>query len=167
MDRFVQIIDRTNGNRIVTVIEILSPWSKGPGRLNTDYLRKLDDYAWGGVALVEIDLLRFPNRNRLPVGQKDLPSSKLAAYLTVIRRPWVPGQWTVYPMKLTERLPVIPIPLREEDREIALDLQAQIDRVYLEGGHDDIDYARPCDPPLEGGDAAWAEGLLKSAGLRK
>lgn len=167
MERFVQILDRDNGNRIVTVIEVLSPWNKGPGRLNNDYRKKIAEYGRGGVALVEIDLLRFPNRNRLPVGQKDLPANKVAPYLTVIRRPWVPGRWTVYPLKLRERLPVIPIPLRQEDREITLDLQSQIDRVYLEGGHDDINYSKPCDPPLEGEDAAWADQLLKSSGFRK
>src|SRR5438874_4914301 len=34
IDSFVQIIDASSGNRVITAIEILSPWNKGPGRLN-------------------------------------------------------------------------------------------------------------------------------------
>ena len=39
------------------VIEILSPWNKGAGRLNKDYRKKLEDYARAEVSVVEIDLL--------------------------------------------------------------------------------------------------------------
>jgi len=40
------------------------------------------------------------------------------------------------------------------DDEIGLELQAMIERVCVVGGHDDIDYKRPIDPPREGKDAA-------------
>jgi hypothetical protein len=33
IDRFIQIIDTTSGNRVVTAIEILSPWNKAQGLL--------------------------------------------------------------------------------------------------------------------------------------
>src|SRR4051812_35491605 len=56
IDRFLQIIDVTNGNRVVTAIEILSPWNKAPGRLNDAYRRKVTDYAGASVNVVEIDL---------------------------------------------------------------------------------------------------------------
>ena len=162
VDRFVQIIDRTSGNRVVTVIEILSPWNKGPGRLNKDYLRKLDDYARGNVGVVEIDLLRYPSRDRLPVGQLDLPPARRAPYLTCVRRAAAPDQWAVYPMPLRQSLPRVPIPLRPTDPDLGLELQPLIDRVYTAGGHDDIDYAKPANPPLDAEDAAWADQLLRS-----
>jgi hypothetical protein len=41
-----------------------------------------------------------------------------------------------------------------------LDLQRLIERAYIAGGHDDIDYTQPCDPPLEEDDAAWVKSLL-------
>lgn len=166
-DRFVKIIDRTRGNRVITVVEVLSPGNKAPGRLNEQYRRKLDDYRRAGVSVVEIDLLRYPGRNRLPVGQVDLPDHRRAPYLTCVRRGRDPDRWIIYPMQLREPLGVIPIPLRERDPEISLDLQAQIQRVYVAGGHDDINYSKPCDPPLEGEDAAWADQLLKASGFRK
>jgi hypothetical protein len=165
-DRFVQIIDRTAGNRVVTAIELLSPWNKGPGTLNKAYRKKLDDYARGGVTIVEIDLLRFPPRDRLPIAQVDLPPRRRTPYLTCVQRAGRQDMWEIYPMKLREPLPRIPIPLRQTDGDIGLDLQPLIDRAYVAGGHDDIDYSRPVDPPLDPEDAAWADELLKAAGHR-
>ena len=49
-------------------------------------LKKLDDYAKGSVNVVEIDLLRHPQRDRLPVGQIDLKPERRTAYLVAIRR---------------------------------------------------------------------------------
>jgi hypothetical protein len=164
VDRFIQIIDRTSGNRVVTVVEILSPWNKGSGRGNKDYLRKLDDYARGGVNVVEIDLLRHPTRDRLQVSQLDLPAARRTPYLTSVRRAGTPDQWAVYPMPLREPLPRIPIPLRPTDADVGLELQPLIDRVYTAGGHDDIDYTKLPTPPLDPDDAAWAAQLLQTAG---
>lgn len=77
-----------------------------------------------------------------------------------------PDRWYVYPIALRAPLPRIPIPLRPSDADIGLELQPLIERVYTAGGHDDIDYSRPANPPLEGDDAAWADELLKKAGKR-
>jgi Protein of unknown function (DUF4058) len=67
---------------------------------------------------------------------------------------------------LRERLPVIRVPLRESDADVPLDLQALIAHVYRHGRYDDIDYAVPPVPPLDGTDAVWADELLRSAGKR-
>jgi uncharacterized protein DUF4058 len=165
-DRFIQILDTTSGNRVVTAIEVLSPWNKGPGRLNKDYLRKLEDYARGEVSVVEIDLLRYPPRDRLLVGQEDLPRTRREPYLVCVRRAWALDVWEVYPMVLRDPLPRVPIPLRPTDPDVGLELQPLIDRVYAAGAHDDIDYSRPLDPPLGKDEAAWADELLQKAGKR-
>ena len=164
-DRFVQIIDIASGNRVVTVIEVLSPWNKRPGRLNDDYRQKIEDYADAGVNVVEIDLLRS-SRGRLGVGQADLPIERRTPYLVCIRRASRLTRWEVYPLSLRERLPRVPVPLRATDADVPLELQPLVERVYAAGGHDDIDYAAAADPPLEGEDAAWADALLKAAGRR-
>ncbi len=85
LDRFVQIVDVRSGNRVVTVIEVLSPWNKGAGRLNREYRTKPVSYASAGVNLVEIDLLRS-SRGRMEIGQQDLPPRRRAPYLTCVRR---------------------------------------------------------------------------------
>jgi hypothetical protein len=165
LDRFVQIVDAKRGNRVVTVIEVLSPWNKAPGRLNREYRRKVEDYASAEVGLVEIDLLRSP-RSHLDIGQHDLPAARRAPYLVCVRRAARPGRWEVYPLPLREKLPNVPVPLREGERDVFLDLQQLIRRVYEAGGHDDIDYRRPPDPPLDRTDEEWAAGLLRDARRR-
>ena len=165
VDRFVQIIDVTSGNGVVTAIEVLSPWNKGAGRLNKEYLKKLEDYVRGDVNTVEIDLLRSP-RGRLEVGQQDLPLNRMAPYLTCVRLAENPNRWMDYPMPLRQPLPAVPVPLRRGDDDVLLELQPLIERVYVAGGHDDIEYRNPPEPPLEGEDAAWAEELLRSVGKR-
>ena len=89
-----------------------------------------------------------------------------AGYVVGIKRGWDPTEWKVYPMSLREPLKTVPIPLRKRDGEVVLELQPIVDRAYVMGGHDDIDYSRPATPRLNRDDAAWAEELLKSAGRR-
>ena len=86
--------------------------------------------------------------------------------LTGVWRATDPMDWALHPMPLRQPLPQVPIPLRENDADVLLDLQPLIERVYVAGGHDDIDYRKPSQPPLEGDDAAWADQLLRSAGKR-
>lgn len=162
VDRFLQIVDTRSRNRVITAVEILSPWNKGPGRLNRDYRRKLDDYARGEVSVVEIDLLRS-GRGRLPVGQVDMPPERRTPYLVCVRRGWRASRWELYPVSLRAPLPRIPVPLREGEPDVALDLQPLIERAYAAGGHDDIDYSKPANPPLNPDDAAWAATLARDA----
>ncbi|HZL34392.1 MAG TPA: DUF4058 family protein [Tepidisphaeraceae bacterium] len=160
IDRFVQIIDSTNGNRVITAIEVLSPWNKSAGRLNEDYRRKINDYARAAVSLVEIDLL-LGSRARLMVTEADLPAERRAPYAACIHRGWLGPRWEVYPIGLRQSVPPIPVPLREADEDAVLSLQPLLERVYVAGGHDDIDYGKPCVPPLEGEDAKWVDELLR------
>lgn len=161
-DRWVQIIDTRDRNRLITAIEILSPGNKAAGKLNRRYRRKLERYEEAGVNVVEIDLLRS-SRKRLEVKTEELPAAKRAAYLTCVQRATDPETWAVYPMPLREPLPVVPIPCRETDPDVPLALQPLIERIYVEGGHDDIDYTRPASPPVAGADEAWAAELIRAA----
>jgi hypothetical protein len=166
IDRFLQIIDTTSGNRVVTAIELLSPWNKGPGRLNADYCRKIADYATAGVNLVEIDLLRMP-RGRLRVNEGDLPPERRTPYYVVAVRPATsPERWDVYSIPLRAPIPPVKVPLRPTDSPAILQLQPLIERVYTAGGHDDIDYSKPPAPPLSPEDEAWADELLRTVGRR-
>ncbi len=160
VDRLVQIIDIANGGRVVTAIEVLSPWNKAAGRLNDGYLRELEDYARAGVSVVEIDLLRG-SRSRMIVTDDDLPADRRSEYLLALRRGWAGHRWEVYPIPLRQRLPAVPIPLRETGPDVLLDLQPLIERVYIAGGHDDIDYDKPIDLPLDDADAQWARELVR------
>jgi hypothetical protein len=165
IDRSVKIVDVKDGNRIVTSINVLSPLIKSPGKGNKDYRQRLDDYARDAVNVVEIDLLRSP-RNWLFVKGDDLPREARAPYLIAIRRGFGGERWQVYPIVLRKPIPVVGVPLRPTDDDVRLELQPLIQRAYVAGGHDDIDYTRPPDPPLSREDEAWADELLRKAGRR-
>ncbi|MGZ3488034.1 MAG: DUF4058 family protein [Isosphaeraceae bacterium] len=163
---FIEIIDIKSGRRVVTVIEVLSPSNKisGPGR--DLYVKKQEELRAGGVSLVEIDLLRAGTRV-LSVPFDRIPEGHRSAYAVCARRGWKPFEIEYYRIPLRERLPAIPIPLRRDDRDVALDLQSLIDQCYEFGRYsDDIDYREEPDPPLGGDDARWAEALLHEQNLR-
>ena len=156
--RNVEIVDLRNADRVVTVIEVLSPRNKRAGPLNDDYRDKLGNYETAGANWVELDLLRSPRRH-LAVTWDDLPAAERRDYLAVVFRA-ATARVSAYPIGLPERLPCIAVPLRTGDADVSLDLQAVLDRVYDEGPFDNVDYTRPPDPPLSDADAAWAAGLV-------
>ncbi len=156
--RNVVIVDLRNADRVVTVIEVLSPRNKRAGPLNDDYRDKLGGYETAGANWVELDLLRS-SRRHLAVTWDDLPAAERRDYLAVVFRATT-ARVSAYPIGLRERLPTIAVPLRPGEADVSLDLQAVIHRVYDEGPFDDLDYARPADPPLSDADAQWAAGLL-------
>jgi hypothetical protein len=163
---FIEIIDIKSGRRVVTVIEILSPSNKIPGPGRELYLKKQEELRAGGVSLVEIDLVRTGARvlscpfDRIPEGHR-------TPYAACARRGWKPLEIEYYRIPLRERLPAIRIPLRRDDRDVALDLQAVLDRCYEEGRYgNDIDYREEPEPPLGSEDARWAEALLREQGRR-
>jgi hypothetical protein len=164
--RFIEIIDAQSGNRVVTVIEVLSPTNKFPGEGQRLYLQKRDELRAAGVSLVEIDLLRAGTR-LYPIPLRRLPKAYRTAYQIYVFKGWIPINLEVYAVPLRERLPTFLIPLRESDEMLPLDLQALIEQTYVNGGYaGDIDYRREPEPGLEGEDVEWADQLLRAAGLR-
>ena len=165
VERWVEILDTTSGNRVVTAIEVLSPWNKRSGTLNRRYRRKVGRYLDAGVNVVELDLLRS-RRVRLEVTEADLPPDRRSAYYACVHRAADPDRWEVYPLPLRRPLPPVPVPLRPGDADVMLELQPILSRIYEEGAHDDIDYRQPPTPRLTPDDANWADALLRAAGLR-
>lgn len=161
---YLKIIDPTTGNRLVTVIEFLSPSNKEPRRVKsaTQYLAKRDELKLGGVSLVEVDLLRDGERF-FPEYDDRYGKCLRSAYAACVRRAWRFGSYEIYRFALRERLPAISIPLRRGDPDAWLDLQGLVDQVYEDGRYDDIDYASPLDPPLAPADADWAKQVLARA----
>ena len=165
-ETFIEIIDRESGNRVVTMIEFLSPSNKSPGANREQYLRKQREVCSSNTNLVEIDLNRFGNHAlafSLPLLGQEGPT----AYMAGVRRATRRGMAEVYPMQLRERLPIIKIPLRADDADVPLDVQALVDQCYRNGGYEGtLDYAIDPDPPLSGADDDWADEYLHEKGLR-
>lgn len=161
---YLKIIDSSTGGQLVTVIEFLSPANKEQRRSKAalQYHAKRDELKLGGVSLVEVDLLRDGERF-FPEYDERYNKCLRATYAACIRRSWRNRRYEVYSFNLRDRLPAIRIPLRQQDPDVVLDLQAVIDQVYEKGRYDDIDYSRPLDPPLNADDADWAKTLVAPA----
>ena len=162
---YLEIIDVGSGNRVVTVIEFLSPANKLPGQGQDLYLAKQRDVIAAAASLVEIDLTRA-GRRVLSVPPDRIAPSKRTTYAICVRRGWQPARAEIYGAPLRERLPVIPIPLRQTDADVPLDLQALIDLCYQNGRYDDLDYRSEPYPPLDPPDAAWVDEHLRAEGRR-
>ncbi|MCX7993402.1 MAG: DUF4058 family protein [Fimbriimonadales bacterium] len=167
---YVQVLDREQGLRLVTVIEVLSPTNKEAGTKGRElYLRKQAEILKSDVHLVEIDLLRGGEYTLAPPRGKVMEQLGSAwHYLISISRADDPYNFWLYARTLRERLPVIPIPLAIGDGFARLDLQALVNQCYEDGAYEaTIDYsAPPPPPPLSAEDLAWLDALLREQGLR-
>jgi len=165
-ETYLEIVEARSGHRVITGIEFLSPTNKTPGPGQELYLQKEKELRQARVNLVEIDLVRS-GRRILGGALHPLPDSQKTAYVVCVRRARETNQYEVYWLSLRERLNAIRIPLRESDADVALDLQALIDQAYRHGRYEqEFDYRQPPEPPLNAEDAAWADELLRSRGLR-
>ncbi len=164
--RFIEILDLSTGGRVVTVIEFVSPSNKAPGDGLIKYKQKQQECRSAGVNFVEIDLTRSGHRELLAHRWSGATQYE-NAYQASVWRASRPSCCGPYRLHLRERLPGIRVPLRPNDPDAALDLQSIVDSVYASSRYDrTTDYRQPCDPPLSGDDAAWADELLKAAGRR-
>ena len=169
-ESFVQIFDRANDMRLVTVIEVLSPSNKDSRSEGRElYLRKQREILRSEVNLVEIDLLRggeYTLAAPLKLLQAEAPSGW--HYLVSINCWFDRAQYYVYLRTVRERLPTIPIPLLPDDKPARLDVQAVVEQCYVDGAYaDTIDYRRDPPPPaFSEEDAQWMDALLREKGLR-
>ena len=117
-------------------------------------------------ALVEIDFIRGGN-HVLMGGKAVLAPEHANSTLAAVHVPWRRGLVNLYAFPLRERLKALSIPLRKTDEPVTLNIQGLLDRVYTLGRYElTLDYSENCVPPLLPADAAWADALLKQAGLR-
>lgn len=157
--RYLEILDASNDNRVVSIIEFVSLSNKVAGNGRDFYLRKREDWQDADVNIVEIDF----QRRCLPT---TLAASVVAGltppppYHASVWRATDPEAGERYPMPLRETLPVIAIPLRRDDPDAALDLQALIDLAYRRGRYDASDYRRRPEPPFGEEDEVWIESIL-------
>jgi hypothetical protein len=161
---YIEIRER-GGGKVITVIELLSPVNKGGGEGQKLYLQQQRELLQSATNLVEIDLVRSGQRV-LAFPEHRIPPHCRNESLVCVRCAWAERARELYVLPLRERLLAIPIPLRQSDRPVPLDLQALMDQCYRNGRYDDIDYAEPPIPPLSTEDAAWAEALHQASGKR-
>ena len=150
LHRYIEV--RTKDDRqVVTVIELLSPTNKADGL--TQFQAKRHGLHAAGVHFLQIDLLRGGGPRLLPeaVPPHDYNAMLLRGGDTAADV-WM---WT-----LRDPLPVLPVPLAGDDADVTLDLRAALDATYDANQYERFIYNNvtpaDLDPPLAGGDAAWA-----------
>jgi uncharacterized protein DUF4058 len=161
---FIEIREGDRG-RVVTIIELLSPANKLPGPGRTSYEQKQLEILQSQTNLVEIDFIRS-GRRVLALPPSYIPDPWRSDCLICVRKSWCRDRAYLTRLPLRKRLPIVPIPLRETDSPVMLDLQAIHDQCYLNGRYDGTDYSIPPQPPLTDDDAKWADDLLHAAGRR-
>jgi len=148
-------IKRRKDEGLVAVLELMSLTSKtGSGR--AEYLESRNAILRQNVHLVEVDLLlsgaRAPFREPLPGGDFFVTISRAN------RRPFC----EVYPWRMPERLPVIPIPL-EEEPDATVDLQEVFTATFNSAPYDClVRYDRPVGIPVSADTQKWIDERVRS-----
>jgi len=157
--RAVHVRD-TKQDRLVTSIELLSPWNKRRGEGLEAYRRKRDLLLHSPVHLVEIDLLRTGERPALEMHDPFVEGD----YCALVNRSSDGESRTseIWPIRIREMLPVIPVPLAGGDPDVPLSLGDVVRAVYDAASYGRrIDYTAPLPPPpLAQEDLAWARELV-------
>jgi hypothetical protein len=152
---FLELRDR-QGRELVTAIELLSPSNKRSGEHREQYLAKRRGLFRSPVHLVEIDLLR----GWTPMHKEGWPQGD---YSVMVSRAEKRPDADFWPIRLRDRLPVIPIPLRPPDAAAQVDLQEALNRAYDGPGYEHFIYRGEPEPSLPANDAAWARQFVPAS----
>ena len=157
-ETYIEIVDRSAEDRLVTVIELMSPANKGTGQTAALYQRKQQEVQQAGANLVEIDLTRAGRRRFLLHSHHRRPPIAPSTFAAcVFRAGHKRPQFEYYPIPLSAPIPALRVPLRPQDADVLLHVQPLLDRAYRYGSYGDIDYAREPDPGLSRAERAWAK----------
>jgi hypothetical protein len=164
-EEFVEIRSRAD-NRLVTLLEVVSPGNKTTPAGRQAYLDKRREALAQRAGVVEIDLV-MQGRPTLTYSREGLPEFDHAVSVT---RATAPDRYEIYTATLQKRLPKFKLPLAPDDRDTLLDLQSAFARAYDNGGFAAaIDYRNsppPPDVPLTEAQKAWVEDLLRQMKMR-
>jgi hypothetical protein len=162
-ETFIEIYESSPEQRLVTVIEVLSPSNKRYGTPAWElYQRKRQALLMGGANFVEIDLLQ--GGKRMPM-LDPWPSSPY--YILVARRENA-ANCRVRPAHFRRPSPSLSIPLAKPDPDVMLPLQPMIETIYARARYyRDIDYSKPVSPPFSPEEAAWLQQQLTTVRAKK
>lgn len=156
---FLEVRDRRS-RELLTVIELLSPSNKKSGQDHEQYLAKRRELIRSPANLVEIDLLR---------GGRAMPADPRPTcdYSVLVSRAERRPNVDFWPIRLRDRLPEIPIPLRNDVEDARIDLQETLHRAYDGPGYEHFIYTGEPQPALSDEDAAWAREFLRTSARRQ
>lgn len=146
---------------VITVLEVLSPTNKRPGRGRHLYEDKRMEVLTTRTHLVEIDLIR--SGEPMPL----IDNGRGSDYRILVSRGDCRPNASLYPFGVRQAIPGFPLPLKAADQELMVDIGRLLRDLYDQASYDlRLDYTGDPDPPLPSADAAWADQLLRQQGLR-
>jgi hypothetical protein len=163
-EEFIEIRTRSD-NKLVTLLEVVSPANKTTAAGRQAYLDKRKEAVLQRAGVVEIDLV-LQGKPTLTYSRDGLPEFDHAVSVT---RATAPDRYEIYTATIQKRLPKFKLPLAPDDRDTLLDLQAAFTRAYDLGGFGgQIDYKSPPPPDVPISDAyqGWIDDLLKQMKAR-
>jgi Protein of unknown function (DUF4058) len=150
-ERYLEVRE-VGSDAVITVIEVLSPKNKRLGAGQTAYQKKRNLVLGSLSHLIEIDLLR----GGAPMSMIGAPTQ--THYRVLVSEAPKRSRADLYAFNLQDPIPAFPLPLKPDDAELVVDLQAIVSRVYELGSYDmRINYQQPAPPPtLSDRDQQWA-----------
>src|SRR5262245_28734444 len=162
-EEYIEIRQRGD-NRLVTLVDVVSPANKLTDAGRAAYLNRRREGRTNNANLVEIDLV-LQGQPMLEYSREGLPDWD---YAVTVTRSTQPERYEIYAATLQKRLPRFRLPLAADDRDTVLALHAAFTRCYDQNNFAaKIDYQR--DPPtaIADEDRQWLHDLLKQQKLRK
>ncbi len=143
-------------DRVVTVVEVLSPTNKTPGSGRTDYLSKREDILASDVNLVEIDLLR---------GGEPMPLTTPVPYChyrILVSMGWRRPKSYLFPFMVHDPIPKFPLPLLQGVPAPEADLGPLLASMHHTARYNmAVNYDRPPPrPALDAETLQWVEARV-------
>jgi hypothetical protein len=161
-EEYIEIRQRGE-NRLVTLVELVSPSNKTTATGRATYLAKRQEGANVRANLVEIDLV-LQGQVMLDYSREGLPDWD---YAVTVKRATHPDRFEIYKGTLREKLPRFKLPLAGDDRDTVVDLQTVFTRCFDQGGFGQkINYQRDPVGPLSSEDKKWLDQFLRKQKLR-
>jgi len=160
LQRYLEVRE-AGTEELVTVIEVLSPVNKDPGKGREQYLEKRSVVLGTLTNLIEVDLLRAGVRMPMSGAPEEFDYG-----LLISRRRTRPHAQLLH-FSLREPIPTLPLPLRLPHEETEVDLPRAFTEAFDLGRYGNrINYHQPAIPPLSPDNELWAGALLREKGLR-
>jgi hypothetical protein len=156
-EEYIEIRQRSD-NRLITLLEVVSPSNKTSQQGRTAYLDKRRECRANNASLVEIDLI-LQGQPLIDYPREGLPDWD---YAVTVTRSTQPDRYEIYTATLQKRLPRFRMPLAADDRDTVVDLQLAFNQAFDQGNFSaQIDYRRDPRTRLDDDDRRWLDDWLK------
>ncbi|HMP01839.1 MAG TPA: DUF4058 family protein [Gemmatales bacterium] len=160
-EHYLEIRQRST-DQLVVWLDLVSPTNRTTAEGRRRYQDSIHVARSQQSHIVEMDLV-LEGETCLDADRTSLPPHD---YCVSVWRAGRASAYELYGCKLANRLPRIRVPLAGDDRDIVLDLQTVMNRVYDRHWSGRIDYTQEPTAPVPADIRAWLNEFLTDQGLR-